>query len=142
MLNKVLYQGRLTADLELKYTQSNVAYAEFTIAWSEKYKELETKCFLRCKAWRNTAEFIEKYFKKGSMILIEGHMVTEEWEANGEKKSRIICLIDKVHFCGERGNCDNDQPVAHAHQTHEEPPKDSDGFMNIPDGIDEELPFL
>ena len=62
MVNKLIYQGRLTADPELKRTQSDVSNMEFTIAWSEKYKESETKCFLRCKAWRNTAEFIDKYF--------------------------------------------------------------------------------
>jgi single-strand DNA-binding protein len=141
MVNKVIYQGRLTADLEVKYTQSNVAYAEFTIAWSEKYKEMETKSFLRCKAWRNNAEFIEKYFKKGTMILIEGHMVTEEWEANGEKKSRSICLIDRAHFCGDRGHQSNNQQTG-TPVPEEAGKPDADGFMNIPDGVDDELPFL
>lgn len=137
MLNSVHYQGRLTSDVELRYTASNVAYALFTIAWSEKYKEVETKCFLYCKAWRTTAEFISKYFGKGTMIMIEGHLVTEEWEKDGEKRSRVVCQIDKAHFCGSK--TDN--------ATHAAPPAPptpapmDDGFMNIPDGIDEELPF-
>lgn len=134
MVNRVIYQGRLVADPELRYTQSNVANVEFTIAWSEKYKDVDTKCFLRCKAWRTSAEFIEKYFRKGQEIAVEGHMVTEQWETDGEKKSRTICLIDKVHFCGSKSKSEQRTDVP-------KPETDSDGFMNIPDGIDEELPF-
>lgn len=138
MVNKVIFQGRLTADPEVRHTASNVANLEMTIAWSEKYKEVETKCFLRCKAWRNTAEFIGKYFVKGQEIVIEGQMVTEQWESNGENRNRTICLIEKVNFCGsktENANANNTQPVP------KPMPTDAAGFMDIPDGIDEECPF-
>ncbi len=132
MINKMILQGRLTADIELRRTQSDVANTEFTIAWSEKYKEVETRCFMRCKAWRQTAEFLDKYFRKGQEILIEGHMVTEEWEKDGDKKSRTICLIDKVNFCGSKSN--NGSNIS--------PKTDVDGFVNIPDDVeDDELPF-
>lgn len=70
MVNNIVLQGRLTADIELRYTQSSVALAEFTVAWSEKYKDVETKCFLRCKAWRNTAEFLGKYFHKPELFTV------------------------------------------------------------------------
>lgn len=135
MVNKLIYQGRLTADPELKRTQSDVPNIEFTIAWSEKYKEVETKCFLRCKAWRNTAEFISNFFKKGQEIIIEGRMVTEQWEDGEEKKSRTICVIDKAHFCGSKSDA---TPSGVSHSTSVPGP---DGFEPIPDGIDEELPF-
>ena len=132
MIIKMILQGRLTADIELRRTQSDVANTEFTIAWSEKYKEVETRCFMRCKAWRQTAEFLDKYFRKGQEILIEGHMVTEEWEKDGDKKSRTICLIDKVNFCGSKSN--NGSNIS--------PKTDVDGFVNIPDDVeDDELPF-
>lgn len=132
MINKMILQGRLTADIELRRTQSDVANTEFTIAWSEKYKEVETRCFMRCKAWRQTAEFLDKYFRKGQEILIEGHMVTEEWEKDGDKKSRTICLIDKVNFCGSKSNNGSSIP----------PKTDADGFVSIPDDVeDDELPF-
>lgn len=104
MLNKIEYQGRLTADIELKQTQSGASFTEFTIAWSEKYKEVETKCFLRCKAWRQTAEFVSKYFKKGSELIVEGRMVTEQWEKDGQPQSRTICDVEKVHFCGGKSD--------------------------------------
>lgn len=135
MVNKLIYQGRLTANPELKRTQSDVSNLEFTIAWSEKYKEAETKCFLRCKAWRNTAEFIDKYFKKGQEIIIEGHMVTEQWEDGEEKKSRTICVIDKAHFAGSKADS------VPSGTSQEQPAPGPDGFEPIPDGIDEELPF-
>lgn len=135
MVNKLIYQGRLVADPELKRTQSDVPNMEFTIAWSEKYKEAETKCFLRCKAWRNTAEFISNYFKKGQEIIIEGRMVTEQWEDGEEKKSRTICIVDKAHFCGSKADS---TPIGVSHSSTI---PGTDGFENIPDGIDEELPF-
>lgn len=132
MINKMILQGRLTADIELRRTQSDVANTEFTIAWSEKYKEVETRCFMRCKAWRQAAEFLDKYFRKGQEILIEGHMVTEKWEKDGEKKSRTICLIDKVNFCGSKSS-----------NGYNIPPKTyADGFVNILDDVEyDEIPF-
>lgn len=137
MVNNMVLQGRLTADIELRYTRSGVALAEFTVAWSEKYKDVETKCFLRCKAWKNTAEFLGKYFQKGQELVIVGHMVTEQWEADGGKKSRTICQVDKVSFCGKK----EDGGKTGNNQNPGEGKPDGDGFMNIPDGIDEELPF-
>ena len=125
MLNKIIMQARLTADIELKQTQSGVSFTEFTVAWSEKYKEVETKCFLRCKAWRQTAEFVSKYFKKGSEILIEGRLVTEQWEKDGQTQSRTICDVEKVHFCGSKSdNGGNNAPTNSAPKMEEIAPDD------------------
>ena len=60
MLNKVTFQGRFTADPIMKQTPSGVSYCNFDVAWSEKYKEVESTCFLKCRAWRTTAEFLPK----------------------------------------------------------------------------------
>lgn len=130
MLNKVLIQGRLTKDPELKQTQSGVPMMIFTVAWSEKYKEIESRCFLLCKAWRQTAEFISKYFRKGQEIALEGHMVTEEWK---EGENVTVCLVDKAHFCGSKGGDNN--------RKEERPHVDPDEFVNVPEGLEEELPF-
>ena len=135
MLNKIEYQGRLTADVELKQTQSGVSFAEFTIAWSDKYKEVETKCFLRCKTWRQTAEFISKYFKKGSEILVEGRMITEQWDKDGQAQSRTICDVEKAHFCGSKTETN----------TNANYPKPNFTTSNVPNfeeiKTDEDLPF-
>lgn len=128
MLNKLLYQGRLVSDPEVKQTQSGISYLEITIAWSEKYKESETTCFMRCKAWRNTAEFIGKWFRKGQEILIEGHMITETWDKDGQKQSRTICNIEKANFCGPAAKLSEKTDTSAA----------SEWVNNI---SDEELPF-
>lgn len=137
MVNSMILQGRLTADIQLKHTQSDVPYTEFTTAWSEKYKDAETRCFLRCKAWRHTAEFLNRYFRKGQEIVIQGRLVTEQWETDGDKKSRTICLVDKVNFSGKKA----DSGDMGGGQASAGPDPYSDGFMNIPDGLDDELPF-
>lgn len=136
MLNRVELQGRLTADIELQYTQSGVAYCNFTVAWSEKYKEIETKCFLRCKAWRQTAEFLSNYFQKGQEIIVEGKLNTEEWEQDGSKRSRTVLSVDKLHFCGKKADVNTSRTSATG----------SSGLPNGEDwapgiGNDDDLPF-
>lgn len=129
MVNKVILQGRVVRDIELQ-EKGGFKYAEVTVAWSEKINDVEKKCFLFCKSWRNTAEFLSRFFKKGQEIIIEGQMVTEEWEKDGKKNSRTFCNIERANFCGPK---QNEAPA--------EPAATSDDFMNIPDTIQEELPF-
>lgn len=104
MLNKVTFQGRFTADPVMKQTPSGVSYCNFDVAWSEKYKEVESTCFLKCRAWRTTAEFLPKYFHKGDQVIVEGRLITNSWtDDQGQKRSMIICDVDKCHFCGTKG---------------------------------------
>lgn len=133
MINSINYQGRLTNDPELK-TINGFSVVEFTVAWNEKYKEAETDSFLPCKAFTHTADFISGYFKKGQEIIIEGKNVTEHWEKDGHKQSRNVCYVNKAHFCGPKSadsNKGNTPAISPA----------NDEFMNIPDSVDEELPF-
>jgi len=130
MINTAIFEGRLTRDPELKTSQSGVEFMNFTVAWSDRYKEIETKCFLPCKAWRQTARFIDLFFKKGSPIALVGRLETEEWtDKAGEKHSRIVLNVDRAHFWGNKA----------ADQPREVP--GLDGFVEVPDGADEELPF-
>lgn len=104
MLNKVTFQGRFTADPVMKQTPSGVSYCNFDVAWSEKYKEVESTCFLKCRAWRTTAEFLPKYFHTGDQVIVEGRLITNSWtDDQGQKHSTIICDVDKCHFCGAKG---------------------------------------
>lgn len=127
MINRMMIHGRLTKDIEVTQV-GGFPKTEFTVAWSEKYKDIEKKCFLRCVAWRSTAEFLQKYFKKGQEIMVEGQMVTDEWEKDGQKQSRTLCNIEKVHFCGSKTS--DSAPAA----------KNND-FVDVPEGSAEELPF-
>ena len=131
MVNKVILQGRLTKDPELKTTQSGIPRLLFTVAWSDKYKEVDKRCFLLCQAWRGTAEFISKYFHRGQEIVIEGRMITEEWK---EKGSTNFCEIERAFFCGPKAKPQEEQ------RDDSREPYTGD-FMDIPEGADEELPF-
>ncbi len=136
MVNKFILQGRLTADPEVKQTQSGVSCANFTVAWSEKYKEVETKCFQRCKAWRSTADFLGKYFTKGQEIIVVGKMTTEQWEKDGQKYSAQVLTVDEANFCGSKKDNAGESatPPAAANQ-----PAGTPKFETV--GEDDELPF-
>lgn len=131
-MNKVILQGRLTAKPELKSTANGIMVSEFTVAWNEKYKEKETKCFMRCKAWQKTAEFLAMYFDRGQEILIEGKLVTEQWESEGKPQSRTICQVESVNFCGNKS-----QNAAPQEQTQQ--PTASANFAEV--APEDELPF-
>lgn len=139
MVNKFILQGRLTADPEIKQTQSGVSCANFTVAWSEKYKEVETKCFQRCKAWRSTADFIGKYFAKGQEIIVVGKMSTEQWEKDGQKYSAQVLTVDEANFCGsKKDNAGESAPAAYAPPAAQAPPAGTPHFETVDD---DQLPF-
>lgn len=108
MLNNFVLQGRLTKDVEYGQTNSGVSYANFTIAWNEKYNETETSLFMNCKSWRGTADLINKYFKKGDELIVEGKIITEVYEKDGDKKSSTRMIVDEMHFTyGKKNNNDD-----------------------------------
>ena len=113
MINKMILQGRLTADPELRKTQSDISVCSFTVAWSEKRNEIETKCFMRCTAWRGTAEFITNHFKKGQEIVVEGKMSTRDWTDNeGNNRTVLELTVETAHFCGSKASNINTTPTA------------------------------
>lgn len=139
MLNQVVLMGRLTRDPETRFIQnSNNSVTRFNIAVDRDYKaanEDKPKTdFINCLAWNKTGEFISKYFKKGSMIAVTGSIETGSYtDRDGKKVYTTEIYVSKVSFTGEKASGSSTGPVTG--------PVDSDGFMNIPDGIDEELPF-
>lgn len=111
MLNHTTLQGRLCADPELRNTQSGTPVCSFRVAWSEKYKERETKLFLECTAWGSTGEFVSKNFHKGKEIIVSGKLSTRDWEdKQGQKRQSVELTVDVggAHFCGPKdgGNSD------------------------------------
>lgn len=107
MLNKVILTGRLTADPELKHTPNNVAVCAFTIAVERNIADKSTgkraTDFIEIVAWRNTAEFISKYFSKGRMITIAGSIQTRSWEdKNGNKRKATEILAEEAHFADSK----------------------------------------
>ena len=105
-LNKVILGGRLTNDVELKKTQQGTSVATFTIAVNRKTsKDQEQQAdFINCQAWRNTAEFIGKYFSKGSSICILGSLKTRSWKDNdGKMRYATDIEVNEVNFVDSKG---------------------------------------
>lgn len=109
MINNFILQGRLVRDVEYGTTNSGVSYANFSVAWNEKYNENEQQLFMNCRAWRGTADLLNKYFKKGDELVIEGKLVTETYEKDGQNKSSTRMVVDRVHFTYGKKNQDNSQ---------------------------------
>ena len=127
MLNRICIMGRLTAAPELRYTQQNTPVASFTVAVDRDYQqggsERQTD-FIPCVAWRSTAEFISKYFTKGSMAAVSGRLQLRDWtDKDGNKRRTAEVVVDSIYF-GESKKRDASPDVQ---------------FEEIPD--DGELPF-
>lgn len=139
MLNKSIIMGRLTADVELRATQSGKSVASFTLAVDRDFKgqngEKETD-FINCVAWQGTAEFVAKYFKKGNMAVVSGRLQTRKYETqDGQKRTETEIIAESVYFGESKKETANDTPAMQP----ETPSADISGF--IPVGDDENLPF-
>ena len=136
-LNKVIMNGRLCADPELKTTQSGLKVTSLNLAVQKGKDETD---FFKITAWRNTAEFICKYFKKGDGICVDGHLATNTYEKNGEKRTSYEIVCDSVDFPVGRGKGDegtNTAPTTNEVQRGYNPYQPS--FESV--GGDEGLPF-
>lgn len=101
MLNKAILMGRLTADPELRHTQSNIPVTSFTLAVDRAYSKDREKItdFIDVVAWRSTAEFAFKYFRKGQLVAVCGSIQTRVWEdKQGNKRKAVEVVADEVHF--------------------------------------------
>ena len=108
MLNKVILMGRITQDLEVKQTQNGASVLSFTVAVQRNFarqgEERQTD-FINCVAWRQQAEFIGKYFRKGRMIALEGNLRTRTYDdKNGTKHYVTEVYVDSVSFTGEKAD--------------------------------------
>ena len=132
-MNKAIIVGRLTRDVELRTTASGVSVASFSIAVNRRFKNADGNYeadFINCVAWRNTAEFISKYFKKGSQIGVIGSIQTRNYEKDGKKVYITEVAVDEAEFVG-----------AKKEEALPEIPSmpDNDGFVPAP--ADGDLPF-
>ncbi len=115
-LNKVVLAGRLTADPELKQTTSGISVVSFSLAVNRKYvKDAEQKTdFITVNAWRQTADFISRYFRKGSAICITGTIQTRSWQAqDGSKRYATEVVADEAMFVDSKN--DNATPAGNTY---------------------------
>ena len=111
MLNHIVIMGRLTRDPELRRTGSGIAVASFTLAvdrdFTGKDKEKETD-FIDCVAWRNTGEFVSKYFTKGRMACVSGRLEMRDWtDKEGNKRRNAEVNADNVYFADSKNAAEN-----------------------------------
>jgi single-strand DNA-binding protein len=113
-MNKVILMGRLTADPELRQTQSGISSCRFTVAVNRRFADKNTgekqTDFISCVAWKNTAEFITKYFNKGSMICVEGSLRTGSYKDKNHDDVTHYTTdlnVDNAEFCGSKSENSN-----------------------------------
>lgn len=148
MINTVALMGRLTYEPELKSTPSGVSVIRFQIACDRKYQaqgQERQADFIDCVAWRQTAEFISRYFHKGSMIAVEGTIQTSNYtDKDGNKRKQIEVLANNVSFCG--GKSENGSQGTQGAQNEQytqggmDINPDTSDFEEIVDD-DDDLPF-
>ena len=145
-MNKVILMGRLTRDPEIGYSQNgnNTCIARYTLAVDRRFKQEggQEADFIPCVAFGKSAEFAEKYLHKGTKIAVTGRIETGSYtNKDGVKVYTTTVMIEEQEFAESKGASQNNgggsnQQLASNNSTS------GDGFMNVPDGIDEELPFV
>ena len=147
-MNKVILMGRLTRDPEVRYSQgdSQMAIARFSLAVDRRFKrqgDTVTADFFNCTAFGKQGEFVEKYLKQGTKIVVTGRIQNDNYtNKEGQKVYSVQIIVEEIEFAESKnavggGNSFQSAPAGGS----QEPMMPEDGFMNIPDGIDNTLPF-
>ncbi|MBO5260607.1 MAG: single-stranded DNA-binding protein [Agathobacter sp.] len=145
-MNKVILMGRLTRDAEVRYSQgdSSTAIARFSLAVDRRFRrdnDEQSADFINCVAFGRTAEFLERFGRKGTKFVLEGRIQTGSYtNKDGQRVYTTDVVVENVEFAESKSSSDNNGGFVPS----DRPSPSSaagDGFMNIPDGIDEELPF-
>ena len=147
MLNSAVIMGRLVADPELRTTGSGISVTSFTVAVDRRFVrqgEERQADFIDVIAWRQTAEFVSKYFRRGSMIAIQGSIQTRMYEdKNGNKRKAVEIVADNASFCGSKaesgtGNFNRNDSVMNNQPAPSYSTADEGDFKEIPE---DDLPF-
>lgn len=145
-MNKVILMGRITRDAEIRYTQGekSTAIARFSLAVERRFKrdnDEQNTDFISCIAFGRVAEFLEKFGRKGTKFVVDGRIQTGSYNnKDGQKVYTTDVVVENIEFAesknssGSGGSTNQPAPAPSSSSA-------GDGFMNIPDGIDEELPF-
>lgn len=144
-MNKVILMGRLTRDPEINYSQNsnNICIARYTLAVDRRFKQDggQEADFPSCVAFGKSGEFAEKYLHKGTKVVVTGRLETGSYtNKDGVKIYTTTVIVEEQEFAESKSSQDN--AGANNQQQSANNSSSGDGFMNIPDGIDEELPFV
>ena len=143
-MNKVIMMGRLTRDPEVRYGgANNTAVARYSIAVDRKIKRegQPSADFFNCTSFGKQGEFVEKYLRKGTKVVIEGELQNDNYtNKEGQMVYGMRIIVGSIEFAESKNSASNNATSEPAAPTMEAPSFE-DGFMNIPDGIEDELPF-
>ena len=145
MLNHIVIMGRLTRDPELRYTSSGLTVANFSVAVDRDYPSKDTgereTDFINCVAWRQTGEFVGKYFAKGSMIVVSGRLQIRKWtDDSGNNRTTAEVVAENVYFGESKRDKDRYTTTSYPGAPIYSEPPGSD-WMKEYDDSDGELPF-
>lgn len=148
-MNKVILMGRLTRDPEVRYSQGEggTAVARFSLAVDRRFKRAgdAEADFFNCTAFGRQAEFAERYLKRGTKMLVTGRIQNDNYtNREGQKVYSVQVIVEELEFAESKAaSAENSGFAGQGYQAERPSPAAAvgDGFMNIPDGIDEELPF-
>lgn len=148
-MNKVILMGRLTRDPEVRYSQgdNSMAIARYTLAVDRRFNrnnnDENSADFIGCVAFGKSGEFAEKYFRKGTKVLVTGRIQTGSYtNRDGVKVYTTDVVVEDQEFAeSKNSNSGSGSSFMGGGSGAPQPSGAGDGFMNIPDGIDEELPF-
>lgn len=144
MINMVALMGRLTYEPELRTTPSGVSVLRFQVACDRSYQKSGAERqadFIDCVAWRQTAEFISRYFHKGSMIAVEGTIQTSNYtDKNGNNRKQVEVLANNVSFCGSKAESGTASNMGYSQPAPSYASADNSDFEEIVDD-DDDLPF-
>lgn len=120
MLNHITLMGRLTKDPELRYTSNNTPVASFSLAVERDFGEKQTD-FIECVAWRQTGEFISKYFAKGNMMAVSGRLQIRDWnDKDGNKRRSAEVVVESAYFCESKKDRDDYKTDEYRAATYEQ----------------------
>lgn len=144
-MNKIILMGRLTRDPEVRYSQgeNTTAIARFSLAVDRRFKREgePTADFFTCTAFGKQGEFVEKYLKKGSKILLTGRVQNDNYtNGHGEKVYSVSILVEEMEFAESKAAAEGSSSSTPSQAAGPKPETTADGFMSIPTGF-EELPF-
>ena len=146
-MNKVILMGRLTRNPEIRYSQgeSATAIARFTLAVDRRFKRQgddQTADFINCVAFGRTAEFAERYLQQGTKVVGCGRIQTGSYtNKDGQRVYTTDVVMEELEFAESKKNAQSYDGGMQDANRPEQPSQAADGFMNIPNGLDDELPF-
>ena len=145
-MNRIILMGRLTRDPDIRYTQGNepMAIARYTLAVDRKVKKENeaTADFISCVAFSKSAEFAERYLKQGTKVVIEGRIQTGSYtNKDGQKVYTTDVVVEGTEFAESKSSGSSSEETRGSSAPENTYGSAPDGFMNIPDGVEEGLPF-